>query len=214
MTQYAAYHPEKIYGGREEVLSYLTGLKGKNTMFTVLDVGAAWNPFSTDFVTHTLDFNPIDLPGVTSFSGDVNDHETWESLIAYTEEHGKFDFCNCTHILEDLAYPVTALKYMPRIAKEGFIAVPSVFWELQRRQEFRGGVHHRWIHTYRDDKLILYPKINLIDSLFFDEEHIARNAHLELRMFWKDTIDFEIINGDYLGPSYEAVVDMYVNIMN
>jgi len=34
-----------------------------------------------------------------------------------------------------------------------------------------------------------------------------------LRLFWKDSIDFRVINNDYLGPTAEAVVEMYKNLI-
>ena len=212
MSQTFNYHVEEIYGGRPQVVEYLRALKEKNPDMTVLDVGAAWNPLSREFLTHTLDFNPISIENVLSFHGNINDYETWQQLFAYVDEHGKFDFCNCTHVLEDLAYPMAALRYMPRIAKEGFIAVPGLYWELERRQVMRGAHHHRWIFTEKNQKLLAYPKINLIDYIDYDEVTIKKYANLELRMFWKDDIEFEVINNDYLGPTFEDVINMYVNI--
>ena len=119
------------------------------------------------------------------------------------------------HTLEDIAYPMAALKYMPLIAKEGFIAVPSKYYELQERDLFKGGIHHRWIWDNKDGKLMGYPKINLIESLTYypHGKDIESKANLELRLFWKDSIEFEIINNDYLGPTKEAVVEMYQNLM-
>jgi hypothetical protein len=56
-----------------------------------------------------------------------------------------------------------------------------------------------------------YPKINLIETMTWHPHGVTieKNAGTELRMFWKDSIEFEIINNDYLGPTAEAVVDMY-----
>lgn len=212
MSQVFNYHPHEMYGGRPQVMSYVNKLKDQNPDLTVIDIGAAWNPFDPKLVTHTLDINPVNLPNVTSFYGNMNDYETWEVLFEYVEKHGKFDFCNCTHVLEDIAYPMTALRYMPRIAKQGFIAVPSLYWELERREAFRGGHHHRWIFTEKDNKLVAYPKINLIDFINYNDSIISTKANLELRMFWKDTIEYEVINNDYLGPSFEDVVEMYTGL--
>lgn len=214
MPQQLYYFREELYG-RPEVFSYLTDLRGDRTNFTVLDIGASHNPFNRDFLTHTFDLNPSGLEGVTEFLGDINCSEDWQQIFDYVDQHGKFDFVNCTHTLEDLAYPHAALKYMPRIAKEGFIAVPSKYWELQRRDLFRGGIHHRWIFDNKDGILTAYPKINLIESLTWypHGETIEANAYQELRMFWKENIEFRVINNDYLGPTSEAVVEMYKNIM-
>jgi hypothetical protein len=213
--------PQQLYiykeelSGRPEVLKHVSKLKENNLNLKVLDIGATHNPFSSDFLTHTFDLRPEEMPGVVSFAGDINQYEDWIPLFEYVEEHGKFDFVNCTHTLEDVAYPMAALKYMPRIAKEGFIAVPSKYYELQRRDLFRGGIHHRWIFDAKDGKLLAYPKINLVETLtwFPHGLEIEEKATTELRMFWKETIDFEVINNDYLGPTREAVIEMYQKLL-
>ena len=215
MSQRAYYYKEELWG-RPEVLEFVNDLKKSDTNFSLIDLGSSWNPFSLDYLTHTFDLNPRYHPNVHAFEGDLNNYEDWVQLFNYVEQHGKFSFCNCTHTLEDIAYPVAALKYIPRIAKQGFIAVPSKYWELQRRDLMRGGHHHRWIFDHKDNNLIAYPKINLIEYMTpYQEmdEIIQKNSFLELRLFWKDTIDFEVINNDYLGPSFQDVINMYHNLM-
>jgi len=205
------FYQEELWG-RPDVLNYVTNLKSQNPRFTLIDIGASWNHFSTDFLTHTFDLNPHGISNVHAFQGDMNDYEDWIQLFEYVEKNGKFDFCNCTHTLEDIAYPFAALKYMPRIAKEGFIAVPSKYWELQRRDLMRGGHHHRWIFDDKEGTLLAYPKINLIEYMQKYDTHnelINNYANLELRIFWKDSISFAVINNDYLGPSFQDVINMY-----
>lgn len=211
MSQQIYFYREELWG-RPQVLEYVRNLKLQNSKFTLIDIGASWNHFSTEFLTHTFDLNPHNIPNVHDFRGDINDHEDWQQIFDYVEKHGKFDFCNCTHTLEDIAYPIAALKYMPRIAKEGFIAVPSKYWELQRRDRLRGGHHHRWIFDNKDGVLLAYPKINLIEYMQrYDDldSEIQKNSNLELRIQWKDTIDFAVINNDYLGPTFQDVINMY-----
>ena len=197
---------------RPEVVEKIKSSNAK----TVLDVGGWWNTYLVDYVTHVFDqFNP-NIPGVHWFQGNINSYEGWKPIFEYVEEHGKFDFVNCTHTLEDIAYPEAALKYMPLLAKQGFIAVPSKYWELQRRQLFRGGHHHRWIMDNKDNVLTLWPKINLIEYMTPYQEfqsQIDLHANKELRMFWEDTIDYKIVNNDYLGPTFEDVVNYYHNLV-
>jgi hypothetical protein len=215
MTQKLYFYKEELYG-RPDVLAHVRDLKRNDPNFTLIDMGASWNPFSTEFLTHTFDINANNIPNIKSFKGDLNDYEDWQQLFDYVKQHGKFSFCNCTHTLEDIAYPLAALKYMPRIAKEGFIAVPSKYWELQRRDLMRGGHHHRWIFDNKNNTLLAYPKINLIEYMSPYQEMdklIQDNSHLELRIFWKDDIVFEVINGDYLGPTFQDVINMYHGLM-
>jgi len=213
LAQQLYLYKEELYG-RPEVINHVKNLKETNPNLTVLDIGASHNPFDQSLLTHTFDLRYAEHSAY-QFIGDINSYEDWVQLFNHVEEHGKFDFVNCTHTLEDIAYPMAALKYMPLIAKEGFIAVPSKYYELQGRDVFKGGIHHRWIWDNKDGKLIGYPKINLIESLTYypHGKDIEAKANLELRLFWKDGIDFEIINNDYLGPTKEAVVEMYQNLM-
>lgn len=193
---------------RPEVINKIKSSGAK----TILDVGGWWNTYLRDYVTHVFDqYNP-NIEGVSWFQGNINSYESWKPIFDYVEKNGKFDFVNCTHTLEDLAYPEAALKYMPLIAKQGFIAVPSKYWELQRRDLMRGGHHHRWIMDNKDNVLTLWPKINLIEYMIpYDEisDQINLHADKELRMFWEDSINYKIINNDYLGPTFEDVIRYY-----
>lgn len=213
MTQRAYIRPEELYG-RAEVIDRVKHLKSVTENFTMIDIGASHNPFSPEYLTHTFDFRPNNLKGVQSFAGDINAFEDWVPIFQHVAEHGKFTFCNCTHTLEDVAYPMAALKYMPKIAKEGFIAVPSKYYELQRRELFRGAIHHRWIWDLEGHTLVGYPKVNLIDYINYPNNlEIEQKGNTEIRLFWSDSIDWRIKNNDYLGPTREHVVEMYQKLM-
>ena len=197
---------------RPEVVQKIIDTKSK----TVLDVGGSWNTYLKDYVTHTFDLFDPNIPGIHWFKGNLNSYEGWKPIFDYVEKNGKFDFVNCTHVLEDISYPEAALRYMPLVAKRGFIAVPSKYWELQRRDLLRGGHHHRWIYDNRNDVLTMWPKINLIEFMIpYDEfqPQIDLHANKELRMFWEDTIDYKIINDDYLGPTFQDVIRFYHDLV-
>lgn len=209
--QHIYLHEENL-SFRPEVNEKISALNAK----TILDVGGSWNSYLGSLVTHTFDMHNPNLPGVHWFQGSINSYESWKPILDYVERHGKFDFVNCTHTLEDIAYPEAALRYMPQVGKSGFIAVPSKFWELDRRTLFRGAIHHRWIFDSRDGVLTLWPKVNLIEYMMpYDEiqDQIKKHWHTELRMFWDDTIDWKIVNNDYLGPSPEHVVNYYHDLI-
>ena len=197
---------------RHEVLRAVDSLKKDRNNFTLLDIGASHNPFNREYLTHTFDIMDTPMEGVHAFRGNMNRCQDWQPLLDYVAEHGKFTFCNCTHTLEDLANPMLAIEMMPKIAEQGFLAMPSKYNELQRREgPFRGTMHHRWIWNNEGGRLIAYPKIPIVDSMTFYpyEGNIEQQAELELRMFWISDIDFSIVNDDYLGPTAEAIYDIY-----
>jgi hypothetical protein len=197
---------------RHEVIQAVDALKKDRGNFTLIDIGASHNPFNREYLTHTFDIMDSPMEGVHQFIGNMNRHQDWQPILDYVAEHGKFTFCNCTHTLEDLANPMLALEMMPMIAEQGFIAMPSKYNELQRREgPFRGTMHHRWIWNIESNRLIAYPKIPIVDTMTFypHEIDIETKSELELRMFWILDIDYAIANDDYLGPTAEAIYDIY-----
>ena len=202
---------------RPEVLGAVDNLKkDRGGNFTLIDIGASHNPFDLRYLTHTFDIMPAPKDGVHEFIGNMNKYEDWKPLLDYVEQHGKFTFVNCTHTLEDLANPMLVLDMLPRIAEQGFIAVPSKYNELQRREgNFRGTMHHRWIFNNENGRLIAYPKVPTVDHMTFHpfEFLIEKHAELELRMLWITDIDYGIANDDYLGPTAEAIYDIYRKLL-
>jgi hypothetical protein len=201
---------------RHEVLRAAADLKNSRDNFTLLDIGASHNPFNREFLTHTFDIMDSPMNGVHQFIGNMNRYEDWQPLLDYVAQNGKFTFCNCTHTLEDLANPMLALEMMPRIAEQGFLAMPSKYNELQRREgHFRGTMHHRWIWNDENGLLVAYPKVPIVDHMTFFpfEIDIETHAELEFRMFWITDIHFKIANDDYLGPTAEAIYDIYRRLL-
>jgi len=201
---------------RPEVIEAVKNLKDSRDNFTLIDIGASHNPFDRQYLTHTFDIMDTPLDGVQHFVGNMNRYQDWAEILEYVKVHGKFTFANCTHTLEDLANPMLVLEMLPKIAEQGFIAVPSKYNELQRREgSFRGTMHHRWIWNIEQNNLIAYPKIPIVDTMTFypHEIEIEKYAETELRMLWIENIDFAIVNNDYLGPTAEAIIEIYKKLL-
>jgi len=107
-----------ISGRNEEVLSYLANKQKKQT---VIDVGASLNPWGKIFITATVDINQTALVNTTHFCGDINNINVWYDVLDYVSKNGKFDFCICTHTLEDIMNPVYVCEQIQKISKEGCI---------------------------------------------------------------------------------------------
>jgi len=196
--EYSNFH------NREKALTYLEEKK-----FTrVIDVGATANGWSNRFLTHYVDIHEWPNTRHIPFLGNICLYSTWEPILRDVEENGLFDFAICTHALEDISSPQFVSEMLTRVAKEGFIAVPSKNVELSRHVNgpYYGHIHHRWIYNKEGDEFVAYPKLNFIEHSNFDSITQAFDSSInELCFFWKGDFKFNIVNSDYMGPNVEAV---------
>jgi ubiquinone/menaquinone biosynthesis C-methylase UbiE len=126
----------------------------------VLDVGGARQPFRrADFVIDIVPYEMRDIEN--SFLLELPEHFSKNSWICQNicdENKGlpfkdkEFDFAICGHVLEDIANPFYVIKELQRVAKRGYIEVPSRFYEQYPRfhkNRLCGDPHHRWIIDLR-----------------------------------------------------------------
>jgi FkbM family methyltransferase len=202
------------YGGLHQhgpVLEWLKSQKAKCADFSVIDVGAAANPWSGEVLDATFDMGDCAVAPL-HFTGNFNDARAWDPLLRHVARHGRFSYCICSHTLEDLAYPAMALEMLPRIAEAGYIAVPSRYLESLRPEgPYRGFIHHRWILDNVGEDLVLAPKIPMLEHLALGGEGGWPEAsdRFEFQMHWRGAIAFSPMNGDYLGPTRNDVIAMY-----
>lgn len=76
------------------------------------------------------------------------------------------DFVICSHVLEDIRDPIWVCAEMRRIAKRGYIEVPSRRAESSRGVEPSqvGWTHHRWLINIRDNHVDFLMKYHMIHS--------------------------------------------------
>ena len=134
----------------------------------VLDVGGWAAPFNrADWV---LDLMPYETrgvlmpgghgPGAERFSAqtwvqrDICDREPWP----FADD--QFDFALCVTTLEDVRDPVWVCSELGRVAKAGYVEVPSLWEELAYGIEgaHLGHSHHRWICSVVDGGLAFTHK--------------------------------------------------------
>lgn len=206
-------------GYRDEVVMRMSSF-GRDKL-TVIDIGATYKFWSKPYVTAVMDIFPPQDKNITLFQGNANLPWVWYDVENYVEEHGKFDFCICSHTLEDLANPMLPILMMPRIAKAGFIAIPSKYAELRRNVfKFRGSIHHRWIFNKESNKegksIVMYPKVSFVEweNKFDAIANQYRPDNAELQFYWKNDLEISVINDDYLGPSDDAVFGYYDGLLN
>lgn len=175
----------------------------------VLDIGGWADPFErADWV---MDFLPYESRGYYERQGwrqagsrlperfteetwvtrDICDHEP------YPFEDDFFDFVICSQTLEDLHDPMWVCSEMNRIARAGYVGVPSRLEEQSWGVEgpYVGHAHHHWIveidgshidfvfkaHDIHASRQFYFPR-RFLDSLSY-EERIQE-------LWWRDSISW------------------------
>jgi len=118
----------------------------------VLDVGGWAKPLArADWV---IDLQPYETRGLYGYDGDRGDErfsaDTW--VIAAIWEpwpfaDGRFDVAICSHTLEDVRDPVGVCRELMRVARSGYVEVPSRLEEqtMALQGDWVGWSHHRWL---------------------------------------------------------------------
>jgi hypothetical protein len=126
----------------------------------VLDVGGWASPFPrADWV---LDLMPYESRGLYGYDHDSAEErfgpETWIvrdicDREPWPFEDRRFDFVVCSHTLEDVRDPVWVCSELIRVARAGYIEVPSRLEEQIRELQgpWVGRDHHRWLCDVHDD---------------------------------------------------------------
>jgi hypothetical protein len=169
----------------------------------VLDVGGWGRPFTrADWV---LDLMPYESRGLYGRDGelperfsadtwvqrDICDREPWPF-----EDH-QFDFAICSHTLEDVRDPIWVCSELVRVARAGYVEVPSRLEEQSYgfQGPWVGWGHHRWLIDKDGDRLDFVFKHAVLhgrDSDHFPagfQEALAPEQRV-LSLFWEESFQF------------------------
>jgi hypothetical protein len=144
----------------------------------VVDVGGWADPFErADWV---VDLMPYDTRGLYEREGWVQPRvrdrerftaETWVQRDICDREPYPFadksvDFAICSHTLEDVRDPVWVCRELQRIAKAGYVEVPSRLEEQSWGVDgpYVGWSHHRWLVDVTEGALEFVLKLHSIHS--------------------------------------------------
>ena len=145
----------------------------------VIDVGGGAAPFPrADYVIDALSYGELgggsdgnihkqlDVPPRYSaerwIQADLCDHSPWPIADK------SFDFAICSHLLEDIRDPIWVCSELRRIAKAGYIEVPSRMVEQSKGIEnprHAGYYHHRWLVTRDQNRLEFRHKPHVLHSV-------------------------------------------------
>lgn len=145
----------------------------------VLDVGGWACPFNR--AQYILDAEPYETRGYYRTIGRVpfqGGEKEWFTKDTWVQRDicertpwpfadKQFDFVVCSHTLEDIRDPLWVCSELIRVAKRGYVEVPSRESETCRDQERPGQVglsHHRWLIDIADQHITFLQKFHLIHT--------------------------------------------------
>jgi hypothetical protein len=148
-----------------------------NEKDAVLDVGGWACPFNR--ANYILDAQPYETRGFyRTFGGPAAQgpeeesfgRETWIQRdicdrAPWPFADKQFDFAICSHTLEDLRDPLWVCAELIRVAKRGYIEVPSRAFESCRgleRAHQAGLSHHRWLIEIENGEIVFTQKYHMI----------------------------------------------------
>lgn len=198
----------------------------------VLDIGGWAHPFNR--ANYVLDQEPYETRGyynrtiarnnpLPALGGEVEHFsaKTWIQRDICSHEPFPFadkeiDYVICSHTLEDIRDPLWVCAEMIRIAKRGYIEIPSRLWETCRGFEpgIVGLAHHRWLIDIVGNEILFTPKYHSIHGHWRLSlpKRVAQHMEEEKActwLFWNGTFRFRevtIHGADKIIDSLEGFV--------
>lgn len=177
----------------------------------VLDVGGWACPFNrADWVIDAMPFESRGFYrtfGGPASQGGEREHFTAASWVQrdicdrdpWPFRDKQFDFAICSHTLEDIRDPLGVCRELMRVAKRGYIEVPSREWETCRGMEHPrlvGLSHHRWLIDIEGNRVRFTQKYHLIHSHWkfsLPRSHLRRvtGERAVQWLWWDDRFEVE-----------------------
>jgi hypothetical protein len=197
----------------------------------VLDIGGWAHPFNR--AQYVIDCEPYETRGYYNrtfaknnpfppIGGTVEyfDRSTWIQRDICDKTPFPFgdkeiDFVVCSHTLEDIRDPLWVCAEMIRVAKAGYVEIPSRVWESCRGHEpgISGLSHHRWLIDIRGNSIRFLQKLHRIHNWRYSlPKSVLRKLSEEESvqwLFWEDSFAYseEILHGDAQLQELESFVN-------
>jgi hypothetical protein len=164
----------------------------------VLDVGGWGSPWArADWVIDLMPFETRGLYGRSDPAEERFGPDTWVERdicesTPWPFADDQFDFAVCSHTLEDVRDPVFVCAELNRVARAGYIEVPSRLEEQSWGVigPYVGWSHHRWLVDVDGDRIEFVGKPHVIHGRqeFHFPAGVAATLTAEERvetMFWR-----------------------------
>ena len=164
----------------------------------VLDVGGWIKPLArADWVLDLMPYATRGSHGVDGSGPERFSSDTWvqRDICArqpWPFEDRHFDFAVCSHTLEDVRDPIWVCDELTRVAKAGYIEVPSRLDEQSRYRQgpWVGWGHHHWLIDVTDGRIDFVFKHHVIHgpeaNWFPPEFHAGLDEDQLVQSLWWD----------------------------
>jgi SAM-dependent methyltransferase len=171
----------------------------------VLDVGGWWKPLNrADCVVDLLPYETRGGGGRIGPGPERYSSETWMQFdiceTPWPIADDSFDFVYCGQTLEDIRDPIAVCAELSRVAKRGYVEVPSAWIECTfdidvgpLTPRYPGYEKHRWLVLEQEDGLLFVPKqvwLALVEFLPREETNRWREDQRiwTTAVHWNDSI--------------------------
>jgi hypothetical protein len=195
----------------------------------VVDVGGWWKPLNR--ADRVIDLLPYETragggrlgPGPERFSP-----ATWHQLdvceTPWPFPDNMFDFAYCGQTLEDVRDPIAVCRELSRVARRGYVEVPSAWVECTYgvdagplASRYPGYEKHRWIVLHEDRDLLFVPKQVWLCLVEFVPRDVAERWRSDQRIWttpvhWDGEIrgrELAFTGRDEIGPLLRAYFDRF-----
>jgi hypothetical protein len=169
-----------------------------------LEIGGGGRPFNrSDWV---MDLMPYETRGLYGHDGPDQERftaETWIQRDICSRDPFPFgddeiDFVICSHTLEDIRDPIWVCREMTRIARRGYLEVPSRLEEQSYgfQGPWAGWGHHRWLIDIEADRIEFVFKHHVLHARRTDHfpsgfrDALPMDARVQM-LWWSGGFEFE-----------------------
>ncbi|MBY0369214.1 class I SAM-dependent methyltransferase [bacterium] len=213
---------------KQENLKALQGLLKPTDL--VLDVGGWHSPMNrADWMIDIMPYESRNRQGAIRL-GDEAERFSEQTYVQrdicgpdpWPFEDKQFDFAICSHTLEDIRDPIFVCRELNRVAKAGYIEVPSRLVESTRGVErpfFCGYYHHRWLCEIDENRIEFLFKPAMIHA--YRQFHFRKPFYRKINptldaswLFWKNSFQYRervIIDRDQVQADLVAFKQKYAS---
>ena len=182
-------------------LIYINSILNQNQNWNVLDIGCGYSP-------HPAANTICDVQDLKKNYLDKKFVQLKEKKFPFKDK--EFDFVIASHVIEHVEDIDFFIKELQRVAKKGYIEVPT---KLEDNLVFENKNDHVWHMDFDDvdNKLIITKRIQIIEPILTVSSIKKFNENfrksLVIELLWEDKINYRV-------ESHDVTNDNKISILN